>query len=661
MKKLIVLILIIAIPFGLKFTESSKKPLLNRVEKDGFSKQPKDSLWEYVKYEKAKGRVNLNYNYAERYQEPILLNVKNATVKDSLAIVALIKELKELFPLKQVTYFSDYVGKDFKKFNRHHKGMYESTYNGESYDEIMSYTIHLEFDPQLKQSGRSTTSSDISINYYINPRFRSVGWNMFNNLTTLVFGFKDGLSIEDRKAYISYHFFELFWENNSRVSISDIQISPLSRIDLRKSIVAYHETPPIIKVADGFIKDDRFLLVKMFSKDFKKQFENYMYKTYPWRYVNLYLDKDFAKQKAIIVVAFMGVLILILSFSLFWNRKFKHPFLNYFLPIVVFGASYMSLNLLYGYLIHIDFYNNSTVEIIIFVVVSLLLSIGISFLLWKIEKKAVFQKGGFGYQLIFKLMLTLIMLNLPLIVGVIYHYQNTQVSFIILPYLFASIGLTLGRGLLLYLNHYSDNLIKEKDVELSRLKQVNAEAEVRLLQSQINPHFLYNALNSIASLALVDGEKTQKMTYSLSNLFKYSINRKGKKMSTIGDEIKMVQNYLDIEKIRFGDRLQFAIEVDKELEIVEIPLFVIQPLVENAIKHGVSKIEGKGEILLKIEKIEKEINITVKDSGPAFSEGLVNGHGLQTVYDLLKLSYGEQASLSWQNTPEKNIQITIPL
>jgi sensor histidine kinase YesM len=229
------------------------------------------------------------------------------------------------------------------------------------------------------------------------------------------------------------------------------------------------------------------------------------------------------------------------------------------------------------------------------------------------------------------------------------------------PMIYIWLALSIGRGLLNYLSHFSDSLIKQKDVELSKLKQVNAEAEVRLLQSQINPHFLYNALNSIASLALVDGEKTQKMSYALSNLFKYSINRKEKRTSTIGDEIKMVQNYLDIEKIRFGDRLQFSIEAGKELEGIEIPLFVIQPLVENAIKHGVSKIEGKGIILLKIKKIEKEIKIIIIDNGPQFSEGLVNGHGLQTVYDLLELSYGEEASLNWQNIPEKNIQITIPL
>ena len=116
----------------------------------------------------------------------------------------------------------------------------------------------------------------------------------------------------------------------------------------------------------------------------------------------------------------------------------------------------------------------------------------------------------------------------------------------------------------------------------------------------------------------------------------------------------------EIEKIRFGDRLQFKIDVDKELEDNEIPLFLIQPLVENAVKHGISQNEGEGKIVLKISKEQNEILISVSDNGPDFPEGLVSGHGLQTVFDLLRLTYGEKASLNWTNTPEKMIIITIP-
>ncbi|GEL12359.1 Histidine kinase [Flavobacterium glycines] len=216
------------------------------------------------------------------------------------------------------------------------------------------------------------------------------------------------------------------------------------------------------------------------------------------------------------------------------------------------------------------------------------------------------------------------------------------------------------RALIGYFIFKERNLIIENENKLTNLKELKVKAELKSLQSQINPHFLYNSLNSIASLAPIDAEKTQKMAHSLSDLFKYSINRKDKKTSTVHDEVEMVKTYLNIEKIRFGERLQFTVQVDSALENHEIPLFLIQPLVENAVKHGISKNEGVGKIDLKISKVQNEISISVSDNGPDFPEGLVSGHGLQTVFDLLRLTYGDKTSLNWTNTPEKMIIITIP-
>ena len=88
--------------------------------------------------------------------------------------------------------------------------------------------------------------------------------------------------------------------------------------------------------------------------------------------------------------------------------------------------------------------------------------------------------------------------------------------------------------------------------------------------------------------------------------------------------------------------------------------FLIQPLVENAVKHGISRNEGIGKIELQIVQEQNEIKISVSDNGPDFPEGLLSGHGLQTVFDLLRLTYGDNATLNWTNTPEKMIIITIP-
>lgn len=210
-----------------------------------------------------------------------------------------------------------------------------------------------------------------------------------------------------------------------------------------------------------------------------------------------------------------------------------------------------------------------------------------------------------------------------------------------------------------YLDHLSDSLVKQKDVELSQLQEAKAQSELKLLQSHINPHFLYNALNSIAGLAHDDADKTEEMALSLSDLFRYSLNKKGEKMSTVQEEVRLVENYLDIEQIRFGERLNFTLSVDDTIKNEEIPMFLLQPLVENAVKHGVSKISGAAEINLVIKKEGGHLKIIVQDNGPDFPKGLVSGHGLQTVYDLLRLSYDDQAELSWENSPQKQIVITI--
>ncbi|MDO3695234.1 histidine kinase [Wenyingzhuangia sp. chi5] len=215
------------------------------------------------------------------------------------------------------------------------------------------------------------------------------------------------------------------------------------------------------------------------------------------------------------------------------------------------------------------------------------------------------------------------------------------------------------RSLISFFIFKERNLIVENEMKLSNLRELKTKAELTSLQSQINPHFLYNALNSIASLAHTNADKTEKMALSLSDLFKYTINRKDKKISTVNDELEMVRSYLEIEQTRFGDRLEFVINVEDEVLQEEIPMFLLQPLVENAVKHGVSKIEDKGVIKLNIIKKDKGLEIEVTDNGPDFPEGLVSGHGLQTVYDLLRLSYGDKAALKWQNTPQKSICILI--
>ncbi|SHG55982.1 Histidine kinase [Salegentibacter echinorum] len=411
---------------------------------------------------------------------------------------------------------------------------------------------------------------------------------------------------------------------------------------------------------DFFIRDrDKFLLQKLYSDDFLEQFEDYLYANYPWRYAYSFLHKKSMDLLAIGVVSLLGLVVFLLLFSFFQNKKFKYSYLNYFLPVLLIWAHLANLHWIYNYLTDFDSFISWWNSVLFMMTAIPLFALLTSFIMWATDKFLVKKQINFSSQLLQKVLFTFIAFIAPLILIFFFNGHRDEGIDFFLPGLFLWIALSVGRGFLIYLNHFSENLIKQKDLEMSKLKEVNSQAQVKLLQSQINPHFLYNALNSIASLAHKNADKTEKMALSLSDLFKYTINRKGRKDSTIGDEVEMVNNYLEVEQIRFGDRLNFTLNVDKSLENTRIPMFLIQPLIENSVKHGISKLEDSGQISLIIQKEEVGFSITVEDNGPNFQESLVSGHGLQTVFDLLRLTYSNKASISWKNAPTKHIKISI--
>ena len=199
----------------------------------------------------------------------------------------------------------------------------------------------------------------------------------------------------------------------------------------------------------------------------------------------------------------------------------------------------------------------------------------------------------------------------------------------------------------------------ENEVQLAKLRELKTKAELGALHSKINPHFLYNSLNSIAGLAITDSEITEHMALSLSKLFRYSINKEQSDWSTLEEEIQMVNIYLDIEKVRFDDRLAFTIDLPDELKASKVPRFIIQPLVENAIKHGISKLVSKGEVHISAQQNGKWIKITVSDNGIEFPKELVPGFGIQSIYDKLEIMYPNSFELHFVNAPNKHIMLKL--
>lgn len=210
-----------------------------------------------------------------------------------------------------------------------------------------------------------------------------------------------------------------------------------------------------------------------------------------------------------------------------------------------------------------------------------------------------------------------------------------------------------------YLNLERKRKFDEKELELSRLRELKTKAELDALHSKINPHFLYNALNSIADLSITDGKKARKMTVALADLFRYSINYNDNNYSSVQQELEMAEVYLQIEKIRFEDQLNYTVHIDEDVKHYLIPRFLIQPIVENAVKHGLKATGRMTEIHVEVKKDEPGLRITIADNGLAFPEDIIPGYGVKSVFDKLDLLFPEQYSLQFSNEPVKQVTIHI--
>lgn len=229
--------------------------------------------------------------------------------------------------------------------------------------------------------------------------------------------------------------------------------------------------------------------------------------------------------------------------------------------------------------------------------------------------------------------------------------------------LFASIPL-LAVSLYFYFwqrSRHFTRKISEQEYQLLSLEKLKTKAQLNALEARINPHFLYNSLNSIAGLVHQDPDKAEDMTIQLSKLFRYTTGRNEGHSHSIAEELEVVKSYLAIEQMRFGNRLRFSIDVAPELLEVKIPRFLLQPIVENAIKHGISQLLEKGKIEIKIENKDKLVQFMIHDNGPAFKEEVGGGYGLRSIRDKLNLIYGQKASLQIQNNEYKAVIVIIPI
>lgn len=222
-------------------------------------------------------------------------------------------------------------------------------------------------------------------------------------------------------------------------------------------------------------------------------------------------------------------------------------------------------------------------------------------------------------------------------------------------------GILILGTLFLYFFYYKlKKEITEKIVENNKLKENMLKSELTALQSKINPHFLFNTLNSILDLAYTSPKKVEEVVINLSGIYRKILYSSDKKFQTLEEELELIKKYLDIEKIRMGDRLEYEFIIDESIKNSLIPPLIIEPIVENSVIHGISKKKNGGKIFIEATNEDNIINITVKDNGVGF-DGELNGFGIKSVKERLKLLFKDESNIEINSTSKgTTVKITFP-
>jgi two-component system LytT family sensor kinase len=214
------------------------------------------------------------------------------------------------------------------------------------------------------------------------------------------------------------------------------------------------------------------------------------------------------------------------------------------------------------------------------------------------------------------------------------------------PYRIGTGVFIFGLVILTYYLFISLHNLAEKNAREAKLESLVKETELKMLRSQINPHFLFNSLNSISSLTITDPEKARDMVVKLSEFMRYALSRKDEQPVSLQNELENLRLYLDIEKVRFGDKLITEENIEPGCLEFKIPVMLLQPLYENAVKHGVYESTESVKIITDVKIIDRYLEITIRnnyDPSPSLKRG--TGTGLLNVTRRLELFYGNKASL----------------
>lgn len=297
------------------------------------------------------------------------------------------------------------------------------------------------------------------------------------------------------------------------------------------------------------------------------------------------------------------------------------------------------------------------------------LGVGITHLMRFFILKMGFLKQRLDYQIIF-LFLTTVAFSFVYAFSSIFledvlnytseQFKQYSLIYKIIRVSFGSFLFILIWNLLYFTYHYIEKS-RQEQLDKIRLQSLVKELELKTIKSHINPHFIFNALNSIRALVDEDPQRARQAITELSNILRSSMKAENTETSSLEKELNIVKDYLALEHIRFEDRLRVEYDIDEETLNQPVPPMMLQTLVENAIKHGISKRVDGGVIKIISDFRADQHELIVQNTGHLNGDRNPDGFGLYSTQNRLMLLYGEKAHFEIKNSNENTVEAKVSM
>lgn len=277
-------------------------------------------------------------------------------------------------------------------------------------------------------------------------------------------------------------------------------------------------------------------------------------------------------------------------------------------------------------------------------------------LAWYPTRYIPFQRHNPFYSILAHVIAGLIVLGIwvllnYILLGSLFSNQDAYIGFLNRTLAWRSIvgGLVYLVLVLIYYLVSNNQKLQERMQQEERLKNLVRDTELNLLKSQINPHFLFNSLNSISSLTMSNPSEARDMIIRLSDFLRYSLKHRENEFVPLKDELVRMKDYLAIEKIRFGEKLQYTFDIHETCEDFPVPTMIFQPLFENAIRHSVYESVDPVKVRFECAPDQGSMRvIIINDYDPDIPSRKGTGVGLENVRQRLQLAYQGKGSVAWK-------------